>query len=131
MPSADFLALNPGYNAADMPGANKYGNERVTIDGYTFDSQAEGTRYAALRLMEKAGAIEGLSVHPVYLLQAAFRDSTGARHRAITYEADFSYTEGGRAICEDVKGHRTEVFRLKEKLFRFRYPDIELKVIDI
>ena len=23
MPSPDFLALNPGYSAADMPGANR------------------------------------------------------------------------------------------------------------
>lgn len=111
--------------------SNTRGNELTTIDGYTFDSQAEAKRYEELKLSVQAGAISDLQVHPVYELQAAFRDASGARHRSIRYEGDFGYTEGGRAVVEDVKGHRTEVFKIKEKLFRFRYPFIDFRVINI
>lgn len=116
----------------------KYGNEPIEIDGYRFDSKAEARRYQELLLLEAAGQIEELTVHPVYELQAAFRGTDGKRHSAIRYEADFSYIEvidpnsvQGRLVAEDVKGHRTAVFLLKEKLFRFRYPHIEFRVLDI
>jgi hypothetical protein len=128
MPSADFLALNPGYQQA---GRSKYGNRRVAVDGFSFDSQAEADRYSDLLLMVKAGAISNLAVHPTFELQAAFVDATGRRHRAISYEGDFSYTEDGRAVVEDVKGMRTEVFKLKEKLFRYRYPEIDLQIVEL
>lgn len=111
--------------------SNTRGNELTTDDGHTFDSKAEAKRYGELKLMVQAGAISDLVIHPVYELQTAFRDATGSRHRSIRYEGDFGYTEAGRAVVEDVKGHRTEVFKLKEKLFRFRYPYIDFRVIDI
>jgi hypothetical protein len=110
--------------------ANKRGNKRVVIDGYAFDSVNESRRYSELKLMQQAGAISGLEVHPVYLLQASFK-SNGRTHKAIAYEADFSYMEKGVHVAEDVKGHRTEVFRLKEKLFRYRYPEIDFRVLEI
>lgn len=128
MPSADFLALNPDYKPA---GRSKYGNRKVAVGPLTFDSQAEADRFTDLQIMVKAGAISGLIVHPSFELQAAFTDSTGSRHRAINYEGDFAYTEAGKTVVEDVKGVRTEVFKLKEKLFRFRYPHIDLRVIDL
>ncbi len=126
------------YRAILKKQANTRGNERVAVDGYCFDSKGEAARYAELKLLEQAGAIEDLTVHPVYLLQASFRDSAGRKHRAIHYEGDFSYTEvldprsiQGRAVVEDVKGHRTEVFKLKEKLFRFRHPHIDFRIVEI
>lgn len=126
------------YQALLKKQTNTRGNERVTVDGYSFDSKAEAKRYAELLLLEAAGRIEDLTIHPVYLLQAAFRDASGRKHRAITYEADFSYTEvldpqsvQGRAVAEDVKGHRTEVFKLKEKLFRFKHPHVDFRVLGL
>jgi hypothetical protein len=111
--------------------ANTRGNEPTESDGYTFDSRAEAARYAQLKLAERAGAISDLRVHPVYELQAAFRDAAGRRHRSIRYEADFSYQEGGREVVEDTKGHATAVFKLKEKMFRFRYPSIDFRVVKV
>lgn len=110
--------------------SNTRGNKRVSIDGYTFDSQAEADRYGQLRLSQQGCAISRLEVHRVFLLQESFKVN-GRTYRAISYEADFSYLENGVLVCEDVKGHRTEVFKLKEKLFRFRYPDIDFRVLDI
>lgn len=106
-------------------------NERAECDGYTFDSLAEMRRYQELRLLEQAGQIRTLAVHPRFELQPAFKDRRGRLCLAIHYEADFSYYEGDLLVAEDVKGHMTEVFRIKEKLFRFRYPHIDLRIINV
>jgi len=36
--------------------------------------------------------------------------------RAISYYADFVYTEKGKLIIEDCKGMKTQVYKLKKKL---------------
>jgi hypothetical protein len=90
--------------------ANKYNAKPVTIDGYRFDSTAEGARYSELRLLEKAGQIRELAVHPRYLL-------TVDDVQICVYEADFTYlAKDGERVVEDVKGVRTDVFRIKSKL---------------
>jgi hypothetical protein len=53
----------------------------------------------------------------------------GQRVQPITYVCDFRYIEDGREIVEDVKGVSTALFRVKEKLFRYRYPQIELRIV--
>jgi hypothetical protein len=42
--------------------------------------------------------------------------------------ADFRYHENGRLVVEDTKGMETAVFKIKAKLFRYRYPTIELRI---
>lgn len=117
---------------------SKYGNKMAVEQGIAFDSKAEAARYKELLLLESAGQIEDLTLQPSYELQAAFRDTHGRRHAAIRYVGDFGYTEvldpdsvQGRAVVEDVKGARTAVFLLKEKMFRFKYPHIDLRILDI
>jgi len=108
----------------------KYGNRRVQLDGYTFDSAKEAARYQELRLLEQAGVIVALTVHPRYELLPAFRDAQGRWHRNIEYEADFAYSEDGRVIVEDTKGVETDTFKLKRKLFCYKYSRIyELRVL--
>jgi len=109
----------------------KYGNKRVEADGYKFDSIAERDRYYQLKLMQQAGGISGLRVHPTYTLQEKFKDRTGKWQRAIAYEADFEYTHEGELVAEDVKGHSTEVFKLKKKLFLAKYPTIDLRIVSV
>lgn len=116
--------------------APKYGNKKTD----SFDSKAEETRYRELLLLESAGQIEGLTLQPSYELQPAFTDASGRKHQAIRYVADFSYTEvidpdsvQGRAVAEDIKGGRgtqTRVFLLKAKLFAYRFPGVELRIIE-
>lgn len=109
---------------------SKYGNRRIAADGYTFDSAAEYRRYCELRLLETAGEIEALSVHPSYELVGAFTDNTGKKHRALCYEGDFRYRDGAaRIVVEDVKGMETAVFKIKRKLFLSKYPNIYLEVV--
>ena len=98
-----------------------------------FDSKAEAKRHAELLLLEKAGIIHGLSVHPWFELQPAFKSKSGGYYRAIGYEADFTYYEKhngeSRVVIEDVKGFPTPAFKIKEKLFRFKFPDAELRIV--
>lgn len=107
---------------------NKYKNKKVQIDCYVFDSIAESKRYKELALLEKAGEIENLQLQPKFLLQESFKKS-GKTYRKIEYIADFMYEEKGKVIVEDVKGMETKEFKIKRKLFEYKYPDLELKLI--
>lgn len=110
--------------------SGKYHARRVTVDGLTFDSQAEYYDWIRLRDRQDHGEISGLRLQPVYVLQAAFT-YRGKRISAITYRADFEYTEDGQLVAHDTKGVETPVFRLKAKLFMARYPNIELRVVKV
>lgn len=108
---------------------SKYKNEKVVIDGITFDSKSEAKYYErTIKPRLNAGEITELRLQPEYELQPKFRDNSGKAIRAITYRADFAYIENGKHVAEDVKGFRTKDFALKEKMFRYRYPDIELRL---
>ena len=107
---------------------SKYKNKKVQIDMYVFDSIAESRRYKELALLEKAGEIENLQLQPKFLLQESFKKN-GKTYRKIEYIADFMYEEKGKVIVEDVKGMETKEFKIKRKLFEYKYPDLELKLI--
>lgn len=109
---------------------SKYGNRRVAEDGYVFDSVAERDHYIGLRLLQLAGDIQQLQVHPKYVLLEGFKhQATGKRIRAITYTADFSYVEAGQPVTVDVKGTRTEAYRIKSKLFMAKFPHIRFEEV--
>ena len=100
----------------------KYNATPTTVDGIRFDSKREAQRYQELNLLYAAGGIHRLAIHPRYVLLEPFTVK-GVKYRGITYEADFEYIENGVTVVEDVKGKRTAVFNLKEKLFLNRYGD--------
>jgi hypothetical protein len=122
----EMTETRPPYAARKR---SKYNNQPTKTDGMTFDSRAEARRYRQLQLLQAAGQISELVVHPVYELEEAFRRSDGSLVRAITYEGDFEYIEGGRVVVEDVKGVETDVFKLKRKLFWRRFPEHELRLV--
>lgn len=109
----------------------KYNAKRTQRNGYTFDSLAEADYYQKLAMAEKAGQIADLAVHPTFELQPAFTDHNGKKQRAIVYEADFSYVDKatGKRVISDFKGFETAVFKLKYKLFLYRYPGLDLRII--
>lgn len=96
-----------------------------TLDGILFDSKAEATRYAELKMLLKAGMIQKLELQPVFPLVPA-----QGKERGLSYVADFSYEESGHRIVEDVKGMRTDVYKLKRKLFRAMYPEIDFREVE-
>lgn len=80
---------------------NKFNAVKVTLDGHTFDSKAEAKRYGELKLLEKAGKISKLEVHPKF-------DLAINGHVIARYTADFEYMYAGRLLhVEDVKSAPT------------------------
>ena len=107
---------------------NKYKNKKITVDDYIFDSIQESRRYKELKLLLRAGKIQDLELQPHFLLQESFKKN-GKTYRKIEYIADFKYIENGKTIVEDVKGLKTDVFKIKHKLFEKKYPELELRII--
>ena len=90
----------------------KYGNRKLTApDGQKFDSVKEYHRWGCLRLLEMAGAISNLERQVKYEL---IPKQIG--ERACNYVADFTYLENGRLVVEDVKGVKTDAYKIKRKL---------------
>ena len=109
---------------------NKYGAKKTEIDGIVFDSRHEATRYVELKYMERAGLIKDLKLQERFCLIPAIDDGQKVIQRAVYYVADFTYYEKRnnywKRVVEDAKGCRTDVYKLKKKLMRWKY-GIEVK----
>lgn len=105
-----------------LVGKSKYNNRKVTYQGLTFDSKKEFEYYLILKDKEKRGLVFNIKRQVPLEIQPAFTDKTGVKHRAITYKADFVYTDrvSGKVRYIDVKGFRTEVYKLKKKLLAYK-----------
>lgn len=106
----------------------KYRAKKTEVDGIKFDSKKEAKRYIVLKELESKGEIEKLVLQPRFLLQEGFRKN-GKAYRKIEYVADFMYEQDGKLIIEDVKGIKTDVYKLKQKLFEKKYQDLTIKEI--
>ena len=99
------------------------GTRRKVLDGIEFRSTLEADVYALLKSWERLGAISGLELQPRFLLQAKMRRE-GKAIRQIEYVADFRFQRGGQTVVIDAKGFRTDVYRIKAKMFRALYPQL-------
>ena len=112
---------------------NKYGARKMTApDGQKFDSVKEYHRWGCLRLLERAGQIQDLKRQVKYELIPAQREESTEVFKAgpqkglpkpgsilekpCTYVADFTYIENGQLVVEDVKGMKTDAYKIKKKL---------------
>lgn len=112
---------------------SKYHNEPVTVDGITFDSKGEHSRFCFLKLMEQAGEISDLRYHVKYTLfpkgTVDIRRLPDGREIELRrydkehwYEADFVYiNKKGEEIVEDFKGFETPEFKEKRTMFKAIY----------
>ena len=108
---------------------NKYNNKKTEVDGITFDSRDESLYYEALKNMKNNGLIKGFELQPKFILQEAFVKDC-KKYRPITYIADFKVINNdGSFYIVDIKGMLTTEFKIKMKLFNYKYPDIELRLI--
>lgn len=107
----------------------KYFSKKVVVDGIKFDSKRESEYYLKLKELEKNGIIKDLELQKEFVLQEKFKLGNKTR-REICYRADFTYvtTEDDKLHVVDVKGFRTEVYRLKKKMFEYKY-GIELEEV--
>lgn len=108
---------------------NKYNNQKTTIDGITFDSKKEADYYCQLKLLKQSGGIKDFGLQQRYELLPTFKKN-GTTYRAISYIADFviEYNDGTTEVV-DIKGVETKDFKIKKKLFEYKYKDLELKII--
>lgn len=100
----------------------KYGNRKTVVDGITFDSMKEATRYSELRLLLRAGEIFDLQRQvPFTLIPKQVRDGK-VIERPVVYKADFVYKEkDGTEVVEDVKGMKTKEYIIKRKLLLWQF----------
>ena len=96
---------------------NKYRAIRTEVDGIVFASKKEAQRYSELVILQRAGLISDLETQPKFPIKIK-------GDLVCTYIGDFMYidlaAEGGLKI-EDVKGVRTPMYRLKNKLVKALY----------
>ena len=95
-----------------------------TMDGIVFASKKEMKRYAELKLLQRAGEVQDLTLQP------EFRVSINDQHYC-TYTADFAYTQKGERIVEELKSTGTAkdaAYRLRKKAAELFY-GIKIKVI--
>ena len=109
---------------------NKYGNKKVKVNGHTFDSQKEASRYKELKLMERAGVIKDLVLQPKFELIPTIRTERETLYK-VSYYADFRYTDTktGGVVVEDVKGYKTKEYILKKKMLLHKYQGIDFREV--
>jgi Protein of unknown function (DUF1064) len=105
---------------------HKYHAQRTSLDGISFASKAEATRYLQLKLLQKAGVIRDLVLQPRFPLYAAIAQAEGGPYVMRTighYVADFEYiwAASGELRTEDVKGVETDLFKWKKRHFELQY----------
>lgn len=137
----------------------KIAHKKTTIDGITFDSKMESDYYIYLKQEKKAGRVLDFKLQPVFELQPKYFYFKGQmvtednpkyneinklrlKHnrenpndkvnivQAIKYISDFMITyKDGSVKVVDIKGIKTADFKIKEKMFNFRYPELNFECI--
>lgn len=93
-----------------VPKPSKYRNRKTEIDGLVFDSKKEATHYLDLREQQRAGLITDLRCQ-VEIPLIVNNCCVGM------YVADFQYFNAAdELVTVDVKGMRTDVYKLKRKI---------------
>lgn len=119
-----LYCLDCGEKVGELPAfkRSKYRNVRTVVDGVSFASKREAKRYEELKILEACGHLQALKLQPRYKLWVEGK-------LICTYVADFEYVElpSGKAVVEDVKGFKTDVYRIKAKLFRALYPSLDFR----
>ena len=100
---------------------NKYKNKKVQYDEMTFDSKKEYSYYLKYKLMEQAGEIHDLKMQVPFTLIETFK-LQNKTYRKTIYKADFTFIDKeGKYHVIDVKGIKTDVYKLKKKLMAWKY----------
>ena len=114
--------------------SSKYHNEKITYKGETFDSRKEFEYFLILEDRLKRGEIYDLKRQVSFEIQPAFETPKGDKIRAVSYIADFVYKDrirprkaDDKIISDeiivhviDVKGYKTEIYKLKKKLLAYK-----------
>jgi hypothetical protein len=124
------FTIKDGKIVKDIAKKSKYGNSKIEIDGFIFDSTKEGNEYSKFKLLKKSGEIKDFEI------QVKFDIRINEIHIA-NYFLDFLVINNdGSKEYIDVKGQdkktkkwiTTDVFQLKKKLVEAIYK-IKIKII--
>lgn len=109
----------------------KYKAKKVMVNGETFDSKKEASRWVELKLLEKSGKISNLERQVKFVLipaQYGPDERNGKKklrclEREAAYHADFVYTQDGKTVVEDAKSRptKTKDYVLRRKLMLWRH----------
>lgn len=110
---------------SEKPKKQKLNNKPNWIDGLFFRSKLEGRKYNQLKMLNQAKGIKGFCMQPEFILV----EGTDKENRAITYKADFVvfYNDNTYDII-DTKGMEAQQFKRVKKMFKNKYPELELKI---
>ena len=118
-------------------------HKKTEVDGITFDSQTEAEYYQYLKEEMNQRHVRKFEMQKEFILQEKFlivngeridesnkdfkkiqKANPGCTTQAIKYIADFivHYSDGTIKVI-DVKGQKTVDFKIKEKMFNYRYPE--------
>ena len=115
-----------------MNNYSKFKSSKITVDGVTYDSKLEFNVYRTLKDWLEPFPEFSVERQVTFELQPKFRIN-GKMIRAITYTADFciyvrlyhpevnAYGDPKLLYVIDAKGLETEVFKVKKKLFAYKY----------
>lgn len=94
--------------------------KKVVFDGIAFDSKQECDRYLWLRNLESIGKIQNLELKPEFELCPHFKVGKYS-FDSMNYTPDFKYIKDGDIIIEEFKGRKTEPYRMRRKLFVYKF----------
>ena len=103
---------------------SKYGAYKAKIDDYVFDSVMEARFYVYLLKQQKDNIISKIERQVKFELQPSFINALGKKEVAINYIADFVIYVEDKPLVIDVKGKETADFKIKKKMFEYKYLDI-------
>ena len=95
--------------------------------GHTHDSKREAMRCNELHILQAAGEITDLTIHPQYWFVINGRQLKHPNGRRVGYKSDFEYIENGMLVTEDVKGVIVRDWPLRRAVFKALFPNHDLR----
>ena len=95
--------------------------------GHTHDSKREAIRCNELHILQAAGEITDLTIHPQYWFVINGRQLKHPNGRRVGYKSDFEYIENGMLVTEDVKGVVVRDWPLRRAVFKALFPNHDLR----
>ncbi|WP_152633030.1 DUF1064 domain-containing protein [Aliarcobacter butzleri] len=107
---------------------SKYSNQKTSRiyknKTVIFDSIKEADYFDKLHLELRAGIIKNLDLQPQFEIIPKFTYGD-TKYSKIKYIADFSYIKNGDFFVVDVKGFKTDVYKIKIRLFLIQNPNVK------
>lgn len=129
-PLVDSFSL-PTVQEEAITQNKKYGAKKCEINNNKFDSVMEARFYVHLLGLMNNGTVTSFEKQYPFILQDKYKDPfTGKTIQAIKYISDFYMTmKDGTKVVIDVKGQETPEFKLKKKMFGYKYRNVQFMCV--